>query len=106
VARPVLNAPIWGFSCRPRWAYAQNVAWAKVMDSQPPHRTPCKLHFSKQLFFIDIFSCPLFQQTTHRLDFRGKGRSPQALSTKLSTEILGKCHKRFQINGLALSSPR
>jgi hypothetical protein len=103
---PAWLAPSWGFLRQRVPAYAQKAerfvpatAWRLSDIGDNPH-------FHNLLIFKAILFCPVFEQTTGRQDFRGERRQPLALSTKLSTEILGKFRKRLQINDLAHSSPR
>ncbi len=65
-----------------------------LMPAPPEERT------RKLLISLNNDKCPFSRQANQGLDFQGLARWIQRLSTKLSTEILGKCHIFLQINDL------
>jgi hypothetical protein len=64
-------------------------------DASPPEERRRKL-----LISLNNDNCPFSRQANQGLDFQGLARWIQRLSTKLSTEILSKCHIFLQINDL------
>jgi hypothetical protein len=95
-----------GFQAAAHRVYAQNVVCsvasvhALFFALETPHAD------RKSLILLDMLRCTFSEQSNQGLDFQALARRIQALSTKLSTETLGKSDKPWRINDLPVFSPK
>jgi len=96
----------WRFNTPMHRAYAQNLVCGATESKisgggdKPPHQ------IAKLLISNRYGRCVFSGQSNQSLDFQGFGKDIQTLSTKLSAENLGNCHKFLQINDLPVFSPK
>ncbi|WP_198552216.1 hypothetical protein [Macromonas nakdongensis] len=85
--------------------YAQKFAAGLRPPSASPPPLPEQTIPPKLLILLNKTGCVFSGHSKQGLDFQGLAREIQQLSTKLSTENLGKCWKFLQINDLPVFPP-